>query len=147
MLIMTKRYMDDLSYAVIGAAIEVHKTLGPGLLESVYQACLQAELLHRRMRFSCQVPVPIFYRDAKLDTEFRCDFLLDDLLVVELKAIDGLLPVHEAQLLTYMTLHGVPKGLLINFNCVNIFHQGQKTLVNELYRRLPDLIIFQHIDT
>ena len=80
--------------------------------------------------------MPVWYKGIELDAELRCDMLVEGALIVELKAMDALIQVHDAQVLTYMSLLNVPKGLLINFNCVNIFHQGQKTLVNEMYRSL-----------
>ena len=133
----TKTYLKDLVYRVNGAAIEVHRTLGPGLLESVYHKCLKKELTLRKIDFQSELSVPVNYKGLDINAELRCDFLVEDILVVELKAIEGILPIHEAQILTYMKLLNVPKGLMINFHCVNIFTQGQKTYVNELFRNLP----------
>jgi len=130
-------YLDELSYKVIGCAIEVHKNLGPGLLESVYEKCFVRELLIQSIDFKKQIQVPIQYKGIYLDTELRLDILVEDLILVELKAIDGILPVHEAQVLTYMKLLQKPKGILINFNCTHIFKEGQKTFVNEFYAALP----------
>lgn len=135
---ITKTYLKDLVYQVNGAAIEVHKALGPGLLESVYHKCLKNELNLRGIKFQSELLVPISYKDLTIDAELRCDFFVEEILVVELKAVEGILPIHEAQILTYMKLLNVPKGLMINFNSVHIFKQGQKTYVNELYRKLPD---------
>ncbi len=134
---MTKKHLDELTYEVIGATIEIHKALGPGLLESVYQLCLTKELTLRKIQFNRHLEVPVDYKGSEIDTLLRCDFLVENALVVELKAIDALAPVHEAQLLTYMKLLQKPKGILINFNVNNIFKEGQKTMVNELYRDLP----------
>lgn len=135
---MTKKFLDDLTYKIIGAAIEVHKDLGPGLLESVYQKCLKQEFFLRELRYSSELLVPVQYKGVEMDTELRCDFLVEDSIVVELKAVDALAPVHEAQILTYMKLLQKPKGILINFNCANLFKEGQRTFVNELFRKLPD---------
>ncbi len=135
-IMKTRKQLDDLSFAVIGAAIEVHKQLGPGLLESVYHRCLKHELFHRGIRFRSELNVPILYKETVLDTELRCDLFVEEKLVLEVKAVDCIHPVHEAQLLTYMRLLNSPKGILINFNCTNIFKDGQKTMVNELYREL-----------
>ncbi|HRJ28757.1 MAG TPA: GxxExxY protein [Cyclobacteriaceae bacterium] len=135
---MTKKFLDDLTYKIIGAAIEVHKDLGPGLLESVYQKCLKQEFFLRELRYSSELLVPVQYKGFEMDTELRCDFLVEDSIVVELKAVDALAPVHEAQILTYMKLLQKPKGILINFNCANLFKEGQRTFVNELFRKLPD---------
>lgn len=135
---MTKKFLDDLTYKIIGAAIEVHKDLGPGLLESVYQKCLKQEFFLRELKYSSELFVPVQYKGIEMDTELRCDFLVEDSIVVELKAVDALAPVHEAQILTYMKLLHKPKGILINFNCANLFKEGQRTFVNELFRKLPD---------
>ena len=127
-----------MTYKIIGAAIEVHKHLGPGLLESVYLKCFVKELSLQSVNYKTQVFTPIEYKGFSLDTELRLDVLIEDQIIAEIKAIDGLLPVHEAQLLTYMKLINKPKGILINFNCVNIFKEGQKTMVNELFAALPN---------
>lgn len=132
----TKKYLDELTYSVIGCAIEVHKYLGPGLLESVYEKCFMRELTLRRIQYANQLSVPLEYEGVLVDAQLRCDVLVEDILLVELKAIDGLLPIHEAVLLTYMRMLQKPKGILINFHCINIFKEGQKTLVNDIYAGL-----------
>jgi GxxExxY protein len=101
---------------VIGCAIEVHRALGPGLLESSYEACLVYELTHSGVKFRRQVPVPVVYKDVKIDCGYRVDLLIDDTLVLELKSVDHLSPVHDAQMLTYMKLLDLKQGLIINFN-------------------------------
>ncbi|MFN8291392.1 MAG: GxxExxY protein [Chitinophagaceae bacterium] len=130
--------MNDLSYRVVGCAIEVHKHLGPGLLESVYQDCLKQELALRTIKFKSQLQVPVNYKGLSLSTDYRLDFLVENEMVVELKAMEGILPVHEAQLLTYMKLLQKPKGILINFNCTNIVKEGVKQMVNEFFSVLPE---------
>lgn len=135
---MTKKIIDDLSYKLIGAAIEVHKTLGPGLLESVYHRCLEQELSLQKISYKTEMTVPVLYKGLSMKTDLRCDLFVDDCLLVELKAVERVLPIHEAQLLSYMKLLRSPKGVLINFNCYNLFGEGQKTYVNELYRLLPN---------
>lgn len=134
----TKKYLNELSYQLIGAAIDVHRELGPGLLESVYEKCFKKELLLRQIDFQSQVKVPVSYKGLEVDTELRLDLLAEELIVVELKAVEAIIPVHEAQLLTYMKLLNKPKGILINFNCTNIFKEGQRTMVNGLFANLPD---------
>jgi len=134
----TKKYLNEVTYKIIGCAIEVHKHLGPGLLESVYEKCFLRELTLREMAFKNQLWVPIQYKGLELDTELRLDVLVDDLLCVELKAQEGLLPIHDAILLSYMQMLQKPKGVLINFHCVNIFKEGQRTLVNDLFAMFPD---------
>jgi len=135
---VSKKQMNELSYNIIGAAIEVHKHLGPGLLEGIYEKCFLKELELRDIRYASQVSAPIVYKGLSLDTELRLDLLVEDILCVELKAQQQLLPVHEAIMLSYMQLLQKPKGILINFHCNNIFREGQKTLVNSLFSKLPD---------
>ena len=134
---VTQKYINEITYEVIGCAIEVHKHLGPGLLESVYEKCFRKELTLRSLEYQTQQWVPIEYKGLLLEAELRLDIIVKDLLLVELKAIESILPVHEAQVLTYMKLMQKPKGILINFNCVNIYKEGQKTFVNELFAVLP----------
>ena len=135
---ITKTYLKDLVYKVTGAAIEVHKALGPGLLESVYHKCMKHELTLRGIKFHSELYVPIAYKGLELDTELRCDLFVENILPVELKATNGINPLHEAQIMTYMNLFHVHEGLLINFNVTNLYNEGQRTYVNELYRDLPD---------
>ena len=136
---LTKSYLKDLTYKVTGAAIEVHKRLGPGLLESIYHKCLAKELELRNIPFKSEYKIPYNYKGFDLDIELRCDFLIAGVLVVELKAIERILPVHEAQILTYMKLLEVPKGLMLNFNVENLYYDGQKTYVNQIFQNLPEI--------
>lgn len=135
---LTKKYINQLTYQIIGAAIEVHKALGPGLLESVYEKCMIHELTSRGLHVKFQQSVPVIYKNTILDAELRYDILVENCIVVELKAVQNLLPVFEAQAMTYARLLKVPKALLINFSCTNIFKEGQKTFVNELFKALPE---------
>lgn len=135
---MTKTYLKDLIYQVNGCAIEVHKHLGPGLLESVYHCCLKKELTIRGFDFQTELTIPVNYKGLEVEAGLRCDLFLEKSLVVELKAVEKVLPIHEAQLLTYMKLLEAPIGLIINFNVTHIFKEGQKTYVNELYRYLEE---------
>ena len=135
---MTKTYLKDLIYQVNGAAIEVHKHIGPGLLESVYHKCLIKELSIRGINFETELVIPINYKGIHVEADLRCDLFVEKRLIVELKAVEKVLPIHEAQLLTYMKLLEIPIGLIINFNVTNIYKEGQKTYVSELYRQLED---------
>ena len=137
MRLITQTYLDELTYDVIGAAIEVHKTLGSGLLESVYQKCLEEELKYRNINFQSEKTISVIYRDKEMNVDFRCDFFIENCLVVELKSVYEMSSIFEAQLLTYMKLLKSPNGILINFNCFNIFKEGQKTFVNEYFKLLP----------
>ena len=117
-----------LSGMVVDSAVAVHRSLGPGLLESVYEQCLAVELQARGLKTARQVPQPIEYRGKHLDAGFRLDILVEDLVVIEIKAVERLLPVHEAQLLTYLKLSRRQLGLLINFN-VPVIKAGIRRLV------------------
>jgi len=134
---MTQTHLDILSYKIIGAAIVVHKEHGPGLLESIYEKCLNHELAQQGFSIISQLKVPVEFKGIYLDCDFRLDLLVEDMIVVEHKAVESLLPIHDAQLLTYLKLFNKPKGILLNFNCTNIFKKGQKTMVTELYSQLP----------
>ena len=107
---------NDITHEIIGAAIEVHKRLGPGLLESAYEACLVEELRLRNLNVDRQVGLPVVYKETRLDCGYRIDLLVESKIVVELKSVDGLAPIHEAIILTYLRLSGHKIGLLINFN-------------------------------
>ncbi len=133
----TKAELDKLTHKILGCAIEVHKALGPGLLESVYHKCLRREFSISELSHSSEFLVPVNYKGQDVDAELRCDFLIENEIVVELKAVDAIAPVFEAQILTYMKLLKKPKGILINFNCSNLFREGQRTYVNEYFRDLP----------
>lgn len=136
-MIITKREITQLSYEIVGFAIKIHKELGPGLLENVYERCLKYELEINGYHVQQQVSVPINYHGLNLETELRLDLLVDDLIIIELKAVEILHPVYEAQLLTYMKLLQKPQGLLINFFTTNI-SKSLKPFVNEFYNELPD---------
>ncbi len=134
---MTKKEVTDLSYKITGCAIKVHKELGPGLLESVYEECLKYELEKQGFSVVQQVTVPVQYDTLQMDVSLRLDLLVNDCVVVELKAVEHILPVHEAQLLTYMKLLQKPQGLLINFFTDNIT-KSMKPFVNEYFKALED---------
>jgi GxxExxY protein len=123
--------INGLTGKIIGAAIEVHKVLGPGLLESAYEGCLAHELTLANISFERQVPLPVTYKSFQLDCGYRVDFLVEKTLVLELKVVEGLQSIHEAQLLTYLKLGGWPIGLLINFN-VPVLRKGIKRMVHNL---------------
>ena len=114
---------------IIGACIEVHRALGPGLLESSYEQCLCHELSLRKIPFDCQVPLPLEYKSIRLDCGYRMDIVVQNSVLLELKAVESLAPIHEAQMLTYLKLSKLKIGLIINFN-VPVLKNGIKRLVN-----------------
>jgi GxxExxY protein len=120
---------EKITEAIIGAAIEVHRELGPGLMESAYEECLCHELSARGLAFQRQVPLPVRYKKVKLDCGYRMDLVVDQVVVLELKAVDALHPLHEAQRITCLKLSGLPVGLLINFN-VGVLKDGIVRRVN-----------------
>ncbi len=121
--------LNDITGHIIDAAITVHKALGPGLLESAYEACLEYELRKRERKVLTQVGLPVIYDSVKLDVGYRLDMLVEDSVIVELKAVERILPIHEAQLLSYLKLSGLKVGLLINFHVPRLA-QGIKRMVN-----------------
>ena len=124
---------NEITHEIIGAAIEVHKLLGPGLLESAYEACLCHEFAIRKISFQKQKPIPLVYKEIKLDCGFRLDLLVQKRIVVELKSVDALAPIHEAIMLTYLRLSGHKLGLLINFN-VSILKEGIRRFIMQRRR-------------
>ena len=123
--------LNRITEAIIGAAIAVHRELGPGLLESTYEACLAFELADRNFEVERQKALPVRYRGVKLDCGYRIDLLVEAKVVIELKAVERLEPIHQAQLLSYLKLSGCKVGLLINFN-VKVLKNGIRRLVNDL---------------
>ena len=134
---VSQKYINDLTYQILGYAMEVHKELGPGLLESIYEKCLVHLLVENGYKVERQKTIPLNFRGLDLDCDLRFDMLVNDLIIVELKTVEVFAPIHEAQLLTYLKLLKKPKGILINFNCTNIFMEGQRTFVTEYFKNLP----------
>jgi len=111
---------NEISGAVVDAAMKVHSALGPGLLESAYTACLKHELIKRGLKVACEVPLPVIYDGIKLEAGYRLDLEVEDTVVVELKAIEALAPIHQAQIISYLKLSGKPIGLLVNFHTLHL---------------------------
>ncbi len=133
---ITQKLINEISYRIIGCAIEVHKHIGPGLLESVYHSCMMDEFLRNDLSFQSHVAVPINYKGKNLAEPLRLDLLVEDVIIVELKAVETMHPVYSAQLLSYLKLAEKPKGLLINFHTENI-SKSTISLVTELFRSYP----------
>jgi GxxExxY protein len=120
---------DPLTERIIGFAIEIHRQLGPGLLESAYEECLSFELQQAGIAFQRQTSVPVVYKPVRLDCAYRLDLMIENRLIVEIKSVERLMPIHEAQLITYLRLTNLPVGLLLNFN-INILKNGIRRLVH-----------------
>lgn len=133
---VTQSYLTDLTYKINGACIEVHKILGPGLLESVYHQCLEEEFRIRNITFKSELKIPVLYKGKVMACDFFCDFLIEDLIVVEIKSVAEINSIHRAQVLNYINLMKKPKGILVNFNVKNVYHEGQETFVNQYYSML-----------
>ena len=133
---MSQKEINDIAYKIVGCAIEVHKNLGPGLLESIYHSCLIEELIQSGLRVESQVYVPVIYKGKDLGGILKLDLLIENLVIVELKAVDVMIPLYKAQLLSYLKLTGKPKGLLINFHCENIVGQ-MIPMVTDDFAKLP----------
>lgn len=133
---ITQKYINEISYKIIGCAIEVHKHLGPGLLESVYEPCFIDEMRSAGLFVKSQIYVPVHYKGKDLGGNLKLDLLINDLIIVEEKAVEQMIPLFKAQLLSYLKLAMKPKGLLINFNCENITEQ-LVSLVTEEFAKLP----------
>lgn len=133
---ITQKLVNDIAYKIVGCAIEVHKHLGPGLLENIYERCFKYELELNGLKVKSQMPVEVFYKGNKIDSDLRLDLLVEDLIIVELKSVETMLPLFQAQLITYLKLLKKPKGLLINFNCENIT-KSLIPIVTEEFSKLP----------
>src|SRR5271157_2374759 len=129
--------LDEISHRIIGAAIEVHRHLGPGLLESAYQSCLAFELKQLGLKVEEQKPLPVVYKQVKLECGYRLDLVVEDEIIVEIKAVEKLVPIHEAQLLSYLRLAKKRVGLLMNFH-VPVLKNGLKRIVNEFPNPKPE---------
>jgi GxxExxY protein len=131
-----KDRLDGITRRIIGAAIEVHRNVGPGLLESAYEVCLAFELEKLQLKIARQVPLPLLYKEVKLDCSYRLDMVVEDEVVVEIKAVEKLMPIHEAQVLSYLRISRRKVGLLINFH-ERLLKNGLKRIVNDF----PDTAI------
>lgn len=126
--VMARPNIEEVAREVVDAAIKVHRVLGPGLLESAYQACLAYELEQRKLKAACEVPMPLHYGGIDVNPGYRVDMLVEDILIVENKAVDAILPIHKAQVLTYMKLHGSTLALILNWN-VRLMKDGIMRMV------------------
>lgn len=130
---ITQKAITDLTYKINGACIEVHKILGAGLAESVYHKALEKEFNFLGINYRSEFKIPVFYKGEPLDCEFKCDFLVEELIVLEIKSVAAITDIHKFQVLNYMNLLKVPKGILVNFNVKNLYHHGQETFINKYF--------------
>lgn len=130
---ITQKYITDLTYRINGACIEVHKILGAGLVEIVYHKALEKEFKLRNIEYKSEFQIPVVYKDENLNCDFKCDFLVEDLIVLEIKSVSSILEIHKAQVINYINLLKVPKGIIVNFNVKNIYHFGQETFINKYF--------------
>ena len=134
---ITQKYVNDLSYRIVGACIEVHKFAGPGLYEDVYHKCLEKEFKLRGLEFASELHIPFSYKGEVIDCKMKCDILIENLIVLEIKSVAEIHPVHQAQTINYMNLLNVPRALLINFNVTNIYHEGYESFAGKNFQTLP----------
>ncbi|WP_312174250.1 GxxExxY protein [Chryseobacterium sp.] len=130
---ITQKYITDLTYRINGACIEVHKILGAGLAEIVYHRALVKEFKLRNIEYKSEFQIPVVYKNENLNCDFKCDFLIEDLIVLEIKSVSSILEIHKAQVINYINLLKAPKGILVNFNVKNIYHFGQETFINNYF--------------
>lgn len=134
---ITQKYINELTYKITGACIEVHKILGPGLYENIYHQCLKKEFDLLNIKYKSELTIPFNYKGEPIDCLVKCDFLREDLIVLELKAVTEFVNIHRAQTMNYMNLLKVPKAILVNFNVTNLYHEGHETFVSQYFKRLP----------
>lgn len=136
-MMLTKKYLNELTYKIIGACIEVHKIVGPGLYEYVYHKCLEREFDLLGINYKSEMEIPLIYKDRNIDCKVKCDFLIEDAIVLEIKSVTEFHNIHKAQTMNYMNLLKVPKSILINFNVFNLYHEGTETFVSKYFENLP----------
>ena len=134
---ISQSMVNEIAYSIVGCSIEIHKALGPGLLESIYHQCMMDEMTTMGLKFVSEFRIPIIYKEKLLPAFYKIDLVVEDLVIVELKSVEHMLPLFKAQLFTYLKLTGKPKGLLINFNCENIV-RSLIPMVTDEYSRLPE---------
>ncbi|MFE3871579.1 GxxExxY protein [Flavobacterium sp. ZS1P70] len=133
---VTKEFVDDLSYEIFASIIEVHKNLGPGLIESIYHKCLAHELKLRNISFTSEASFDFNNKDLNLTTDFRCDLFVENCIMLELKAVEEIIPYFKTKLISQMKIAKAPKGILVNFNVKNIMSEGKFVFLNEHYNQL-----------
>lgn len=134
---ITKKYINEITYKIIGACIEVHKIVGPGLYEEVYHKCLEREFDILGLKYQSELMILLLYKERNIDCKVKCDFLVEDAIVLEIKSVEEFHKIHKAQTINYMNLLQVPKSILVNFNVYNVYHEGTETFVSKHFETLP----------
>jgi GxxExxY protein len=134
---ITQKFINDLSYKVVGACIEVHKLAGPGLYENVYHQCLEKEFNLIGLKYKSELEIPFLYKGDQINCKLKCDFLIEELIVLELKSVSEIHPIHKAQTINYMNLLQIPRAILVNFNVTNLYHEGYESFASKLFKDLP----------
>lgn len=133
---LTKKYINELTYKIIGACIEVHKIAGPGLYEDAYHKCLEREFQLLGIQYKSELEIPFIYKDVKVDCTVKCDFLIEDAIILEIKSVSEIHNIHRAQTMNYMNLLKIPKSILVNFNVYNLYNDGTETFVSKIFEKL-----------
>ncbi|WP_114820795.1 GxxExxY protein [Chryseobacterium sp. KLBC 52] len=133
---MTQKLVNDLSYKIVGACIEVHKLVGPGLYEEVYHKCLEREFDLLGLNYQSELEIPFLYKGSHIDCKVKCDFLIEELIVLELKSVTDIHQIHKAQTMNYMNLLKVPRSILVNFNVTNLYHEGCEFFASKIFKEL-----------
>ena len=136
-MLITQKIINELTYNIIGACIEVHKLVGPGLYETVYHKCLEKEFILRNISFKSELEIPFNYKGEQIDCKVKCNFLIESLIVLELKSVNEIHNIHKAPTINYMNLLKVPKAILVNFNVYNLYNEGTETFVSRNFENLP----------
>ncbi|WP_276877325.1 GxxExxY protein [Chryseobacterium joostei] len=134
---ITQKLINELSYKIVGACIEVHKLTGPGLYEEVYHQCLEKEFNLLGLKYKSELEIPFFYKGNQIDCKVKCDFLIEELVVLELKAVAEIHQIHKAQTINYMNLLKAPRSILVNFNVTNLYHEGCESFASKVFKELP----------
>lgn len=134
---MTQKLINDLSYKIVGACIEVHKLAGPGLYEEIYHQCLEKEFNLLGLKYQSELEIPFLYKGSHIDCKVKCDFLIEELIVLELKSVTEIHQIHKAQTMNYMNLLKVPRSILVNFNVTNLYYEGCEFFASKIFKELP----------
>lgn len=134
---VTQKFINDLSYKIVGACIEVHKQAGPGLYEDVYHQCLEREFEILGLKYKSELEIPFSYKGKLIDCKLKCDFLIENLVVLEIKSVSEIQQIHKAQTMNYMNLLKLPRSILVNFNVINLYYEGYESFASKIFKTLP----------